>query len=303
MSANIFKVKINSFDIETIPIETLIVYCFENPRLFYSYKYIELLSIELDKDDSRRNIPYARFIELLRIHHKKFGDSFFAPLVETYAKEFQILKESYHTNCITELTHSSTLILNNILAELKVEGFSTLPVLKIDIELAQDHDGILAFPNHRWLGINSMIYREFMIMVLADIQNEMVNYSSETIREWFDSRNGKLYPEYPDRMNYGTKEVDFDCDEAIIWGIEEKNEIIVESSDTTFADIYVGAWWVNGIASAFEYWKNDYSQWVEANKEYPFKIKTFSILVHPAWFDSVKEIDLAQIYDSTAYGY
>ena len=304
MSANIFRMKINSFDIKNINSEALIDYCFEMPRLDFNFKnYVELLSMEVDKEESPRHFTYTRFSELLKVNHKKFGDDFFAPLLHTYEKEFQNLKESYLTNNVSVLSHPIALIWNNILAELNVDDFKPFPVLELNIELAQDHDGILAFPDHRGLGINSIVYREFMIRVLVDLQEE-IGHSSEIINEWFKSRNGDLYPNYPDRISYGKEELNFDGDEGIVWGIKETNEIIIELDDTTFPDKYAGAWWLERINSSFAYWKKDYPEWAEANKEYPFKIKTFSILVHPAWFSSlIDKIDIEQIYDSSAYGW
>ncbi|MCT4613440.1 MAG: hypothetical protein N4A49_01035 [Marinifilaceae bacterium] len=58
------------------------------------------------------------------------------------------------------------------------------------------------------------------------------------------------------------------------------------------------------MKSNFEYWKDDDSEWVEANKEYPFKVKRFFILLHPAWFNAIVDnINYEDVYNSTAYGY
>lgn len=306
MSSNIFKVKINSFDIKHINVEQLLDYCFETPRLDFNFKkYVDLLSIELDSDESPRFISYSRFRELLKINHDKLGDAFFTPLINEHGKEFQNLQESYSTNRITSVLHPGVLIWNNILAQLKVGDFRPLPVLELSIELAQDHDGIVAFPNHKGLGIKSIIYREFIIRILTDLQRE--NPFSGIIDDWFESGNGNLYPDYPNRISYGGEDLDldfdFDVEEGIVWGIEERHEIVIELDDTTFQDKYRGAWWVERIKSVIEYNKKYSPGWAEANKEYPFQVKTFSIIMHPAWFGSVSEVDLDQIYDSTAYGY
>ncbi|GEM_PF-4641101 len=304
MSADIFRVKVKGSKTRVVETNELINYCFAVPEFDFDYQnYIELLSIKLAKGESPWNLTYSRFCEILKENHDSGGDDFFLPLINRYDKAFKNLQRSYAENSIAYLSHSVQLIWNNILGELNVKGFKVLPVHEIDIELAQDHDGIMAFPYHRGLGINSIVYREFMIRVLCDLQNQMPN-TKQTIANWFNSRGGVLYPEYPERIQYGEECIEFNGDEAIIWGIKEIGEVVIELDDSDFASRYSDSWWVDRIRSNFEYWKESDPKWAEANKEYPFRVKRFSVLLHPAWFYSVKDmVNSEQIYSSTAYGY
>jgi hypothetical protein len=304
MAANIFRVKVNSIDKKTITTNELVDYCFEMPELDFDYQeYIDLLSIKLDKTESLWDLTYNRFLEILKENHVLRGDDLFLPLINEYGDEFKKLIDSYSANNISYLIHPLHLIWNNILGDLNVKDFKVLPVHELDIELAQDHDGIIAFPNHRGLGINSVVYREFMIRVLNDLQSEGSD-SERTIKNWFNSKRGNLYPEYPERIEYGEDSLEFDGDEGFIWGIKESEEIVIELNDTDFSDKYRDCWWVDRVKSNFEYWKDDDSEWVEANKEYPFKVKRFFILLHPAWFNAIVDnINYEDVYNSTAYGY
>jgi hypothetical protein len=174
MAANIFRVKVNSIDKKTITTNELVDYCFEMPELDFDYQeYIDLLSIKLDKTESLWDLTYNRFLEILKENHVLRGDDLFLPLINEYGDEFKKLIDSYSANNISYLIHPLHLIWNNILGDLNVKDFKVLPVHELDIELAQDHDGIIAFPNHRGLGINSVVYREFMIRVLNDLQREV----------------------------------------------------------------------------------------------------------------------------------
>ncbi len=302
MSTTIFKVKVNHYENKQMDTETFMDYCLEFPPMDFDYrKYIELLSLKLEKNDSPRSMSYKRFFELLKMNHELSGDSFFEPLLKEFEEEFMILKESYINHKISVLSHPNMVIWNNTLADLKVMDFKPLPVLELKIEIAQDESGIVAFPNHRGLGVQSAIYREFMIRILIDIQQGM-NDSSETIYNWFKERNGEPYPDYLNSISYGEGKSDFYGDEGIIWGISQDNEITIQLNDTDFKEQFKGEWWLDRIASNFDYWRKNDPEWSETNKDYPFKIKEFTILVHPAWFPAEPFVlDLSQIYDSTAY--
>jgi len=303
MSANIFKIKIIDSETKIIDTGELIKHCFDIPKIDFSFgKFLKSLSIELEKGESSRNMKFQRFFELLQINHKQKGDLLFNPISTKYSNQFQNLKESYKVNKIENLIHPKILIWNNILANLNIEGFSVYPVHKLTLEIAQDLDGVLAFPRDNGLGIKSTMYREFMIRIIIDIQSEITE-SQRNVSKWFKENDGIMYPTYPNQMNFGKSNVDFSGDEGFIWGIEEGDKIIINVDNKEFWKDYPNFWWTNRMKSNIEYWIENVPNWIENNKKYPFTIAKFSILIHPSWFgvNSNQLLKSGAIFDSTAY--
>lgn len=303
MSVTIFKIKILEETSEFIEEEKLINYCFSSPKRHFKFSgYLKFFGVDLSKEENLRGMSYKRFLTLLEENRDLLSLQTLSNLKEIELSKREVLKESYNARLIKELIAPKTLIWNNILASLKIEGFTKYPVTKIVMEIVQDQDGIAAFPNHRGLGINSPIYREFMLRALSEIENQSQAGSTQ-FNDWINANEIELHPEYPRNIDFSQFENGVGI-EGIIWGIKEENEIVIELDDIDYIKKYKDAWWLERIKSNFEYWKENSSEWAEVNKEYPFRIKTFSLILHPAWFNkNLNSTYLDEIYDSTAYAY
>lgn len=303
MSSTLFKTKITKSSLICIEPELLIDYCFYKRKFRYK-TILEFLKLDLSNEKEIFSMPFERFIELLKLNYERKGVSFFDPILNLYEEQFIEIEKSYENNKINNLINPKALVWNNILANFGIENFESRPVLELAIDIAQNSDGVVAFPNHRGLGIKSRSYREFMIRILVDLQNEITD-SQRTINKWFNSRNGVLHPEYPKHMKFGEENIAFDGDEGIIWGINEIERIIIDGGDKEILSKYKNSWWSDILNSNIEYWKERNTNWLENNKEYPFVIAKFSILIHPSWFDkkTISTLKFEPIYDSTAYGY